>query len=144
MESPAFYDVSSTFAVKLLFFELEKDLRRQQKQDFEIPLKEWLSEKFQIEHIWAQSNMIYGGLLTQEYDLYQNHGQKLGNLTVLPRTLNAALANMGFEYKKQQYSNVDLNIVKELTIHQSFREKEILERTARLREFAMKRWAISG
>ena len=49
---------------------------------------------------------------------------------------------MGFEYKKQQYANVDLNIVRELSRYESFREKEILERTARIREFAMKRWAI--
>jgi uncharacterized protein with ParB-like and HNH nuclease domain len=141
LESENFY-FGTKSTIKLLFYEYEQFLRGGSKLSSSvienIPLTEWMSDKYQIDHIWAQTALASG----RDYQEYDRCGNKLGNLTILPSVKNTGLLNANFSLKRNEYKKLDIEILKEIAVHEQWREREINERTTKVADFAMKRWAI--
>lgn len=137
LESENFY-YGSKAAMKLLFYEYEISLQTKEGQHMDIPMFTWMSDNYQIDHIWAQAALSDGF----EYQQYLRCGNKLGNLAVLPRQLNISLANASFSHKRVPYKESHLQILKDIARSQYWTEKEISERTTNVTNFALKRWEI--
>ncbi len=125
-------------ATKLIFFEYERELRRKNREAFDVTIKDWLTDKFQIDHVWAQTAPVYGADLEE----YLNVGHKLGNLIVIPAELNQSLGNVDFSLKRQHFAKHWLRSLKEVGGARIWREQEINSRTTHIREFVMTRWQI--
>lgn len=137
LESENFY-YGSKAAMKLLFYEYEVSLRIPNGKQMEIPFGTWMSDNYQIYHIWAQAALAEG----LDYQEYLRCGNKLGNLAVVPRQLNISLANASFSYKRVPYKENGLMILREIVESTHWKEKEINQRTAKITSFALKRWEI--
>jgi hypothetical protein len=137
LESENFY-YGSKAAMKLLFYEYEGSLRSQAGKQMDLPLSLWLSDNYQVDHIWAQAALSEG----LDYQEYLRCGNKLGNLAVVPRQLNISLANSNFSHKKSPYKESALLMLAEVADASHWREKQINERTAKITTFALKRWEI--
>lgn len=134
LESENFY-FGSKAAMKLLFYEYENSLGSNHTN---IPLSAWMSSDYQIDHVWAQAALSEG----HDYQEYLRCGNKLGNLVVLPRQLNIALANANFSHKRSKFKESELCTLRELAESPLWREKQINERTATITGFALRRWVI--
>jgi len=82
--------------------------------------------------------------------VHAHNRHRLGNLTITD--WNSSLGNKGFDEKKgpptaapteRVYRNSKWNVERDLVCYAEWTEKEIIERELRLKEFAMKRWAVS-
>lgn len=60
LEHIPFRQNSSPIAIKPPFYEYEKELRRNSKSNFDVSLRDWLSDKYEIDYIWSQVSPMYG------------------------------------------------------------------------------------
>ena len=122
-------------AYNQLHFEPEKGLQKGSGIDI-LTLHDWKNKDYKtIEHIIPQA----------ERRQIISHIHTLGNLTLLPQTLNSALGNKPFSEKLKEYrqfcstENQDkypyLPIIKHLAHYNHFNKKEIEERSGILSQF---------
>jgi len=129
---------------KFLFFEYEKFLRKQSKEPLDIELEDILRLEYEIEHIWA-SEPSKLDLSEKLLEIHSRCKNKLGNLTIAPKSWNSGWGNIPFKDKKKGmkgYSNSSLRVQRELSNFRLWGEKQIEERENQIIEFALDRWRI--
>ncbi len=109
-----FFDRVDTADKKYLLFEYEKFLREQAKEPLDIHLKNILSEKFEIEHVWARDTSKLN-LSEESEDIHEHYQDKLGNLTLASDSWNSKWRNSPFADKKEDYKDSNLRVQRELS-----------------------------
>lgn len=137
----ALYDKRDRKDLIYLLFEYEKHLRKDIGEPFEIPLEQYLSKDFDIEHIWAQNPR---DLMEKMVEYHGKNVHKLGNLTIAPEGWNKKWGNVPFEEKLPDYKKSILRIQRELEQYEKtgWDHKTIEDRNERLINFCIKRWNI--
>ena len=135
------YDKRDRKDLIYLLFEYEKHLRKDIGEPFEIPLEQYLSKDFDIEHIWAQNPRV---LMEKMVEYHEKNVHKLGNLTIAPEGWNKKWGNVSFEEKLPDYKKSILRIQRELEQYEKtgWDHKTIEDRNERLINFCIKRWNI--
>lgn len=136
-----FYNRVDTADKKYLLFEYEKFLREEAKEPLDIHLKNILSEKFEIEHIWATDTSKLK-LSDELEDIHEQYKDKLGNLTLASDSWNSKWRNSPFVDKKKDYKDSNLRVQRELASSSEWDEKQIQAREKRIIEFIFKRWEV--
>jgi hypothetical protein len=104
-----------------------------------------------IEHIFPQ-NREYGGAWTGKMRrssvgpevAVEDHVHRLGNLTLLPFTLNDEARRRGFEQKKEIYNRHNLRQIAEITRLKDWNLAQIEKRERRIMDWAKKAWCDLG
>lgn len=94
-----------------------------------------------IEHIFPQSESPYWkGVIHKNHDYYRH---TLGNLLVLPQSINSSMGAREYKYKKEIYKNSDVIAAKTLAhTYSSWDSNSIRHRTKELIEWAQDYWQI--
>ncbi|MDD3894457.1 MAG: DUF262 domain-containing HNH endonuclease family protein [Syntrophomonadaceae bacterium] len=136
----------------------EKDLRyfmyRYEESNYENTISQdswniiWThSPSTTIEHICpqaAKNNDLLGwrNKMGRSPEIVQHNINRLGNLLILPPSLNSKLSKKAFEEKKKIYKkNLTLNIVQEITSEPDWNQKRMIEREKKLLTWAEQAWA---
>lgn len=141
LKTENFYSRVDNADKKYLLFEYEKSLREQAREPLDIHLENILSEKFEIEHIWARD----ASKLNLSEELLETHEQykdKLGNLTLASDSWNSKWRNSPFADKKKDYKDSNLRVQRELSSSSDWDKKQIEEREKRIVKFVFKRWRV--
>lgn len=97
------------------------------------------TDRVHVEHIYPQ---------TPEGEKWQNHTSminRIGNLTLLAKRLNAAIRNKDFGTKKEEgYKDSDLLMTKELLEIEDWNTEAIEERQRQLAAYAPTIWTVPG
>lgn len=133
-----FEDETAHRDIKYLFFEYETFLRAVKKEPLEIDVDKWISNKFEIEHIWADKAKVPSSLKK----VHEKCKGKLGNLTVASKSWNASWGNKDFVKKRPQYAKSVLRVQRQLSKNKKWGKKQIKEREDEIVTFASHRWAI--
>lgn len=131
----SFYEWLETYEIQYLFYELAK----KKCKDSGEASPQWSElRKATIEHIWPQIPRGYNGWSDDQRKQHVKCRNKLGNLTLT--FWNPELSNKDFSEKRDQYSQSDLVIQRELAKAASWGEEEIEARTQEIVKFALERW----
>lgn len=136
-----FYDRVANRDIKYLLFEYENFLRKQSREPLDIRLKDILTDKFEIEHIWARDSSKLNLSKALE-EIHEQCKDKLGNLTIASKSWNSKWGNKSFNTKKKEYQNSVLRIQKELSDFKKWDKEHIERRESQLIKFAIERWKI--
>ena len=98
------------------------------------------SDMVSLEHILPENPSAAWGVFTKE-EVEANY-KKLGNMTLLKKSLNSSIGNQGFEVKKNQYQTSDYLITKEIVGYASWSVENILKRQKELSQIAIKAWPM--
>jgi hypothetical protein len=131
-----FYDKIPSRDIKFLMYEYEQFLRNKSKEPLEESIDNWLSEKFEIEHIWPDNESVSKSLVEE----HEANKHRLGNLTVASKFWNSSWGNKPFKSKRSQYDKSSLRIQRELSKHEKWRQAEIMARQESICAFAKLRW----
>lgn len=137
-----------------IFIEAEDSLRQEMGQrSLEISdLHKMVTKGITIEHILPQEASFgvrkYG---FHSEESYKEHLHRLGNLAPLEKKINSACSNMAVEtkmsepklYRASKYRLIQQLIAEQAENDVSFSKEAIVERGARLADFALKRWPIT-
>lgn len=134
----AFYDKISERDIKYLFYEFERRRREEAKEDLAVEMDDWLSKKFEIEHIWAQHANVPESLA----DVHEEVVNRVGNLTVASKLWNASWGKKPFKTKRKKYVKSSIRIQRDLYEYEKWGKKEIDERGKKIAKFALYRWSI--
>ena len=131
-----FYSRIARRDIKYLLFEYEKFLRERVREPLDIKVENILTDKFEIEHIWARdpSKLCLDEEMEKIHDQYKD---KLGNLTIASRYWNSKWGNEPFERKRAEYANSILRIQKELSGFEEWGKEQIEERENKIIKFAL-------
>lgn len=134
-------------------FEYERYLVNQSKQKFTMDWDAFYKRgRESIEHILPQgANTLAVAYWKARFtpEQWRKNMHRLGNLTI--SEWNGSLGNGGFDEKKgdpaasptdKAYRNSKLICERELINYSEWTEQEITDRQTRLKDFAMKRWAL--
>lgn len=117
---------------RYLLRELELQLRATSELTVSPP------HKVHVEHIYPQN--------PETGQSAPNHSQivnRLGNLTLLDRSLNSSIKNGAFDKKLPAYSKSELLLTKELTKGSAWNAEAIAERQKVMAESALKIWSVT-
>jgi len=131
------YEEVSERDIKYLFYEYERYRREQEKENLAIEMDDWLSKKFEIEHIWAQNADVPERL----EDIHAEAVNKVGNLTVASKSWNASWGKTEFKSKRKKYAKSSIRIQRDLYEYEKWGKKEIDERGKGISHFALNRWS---
>ncbi len=124
--------ISRSATQRYLLRELEMDLRTTSELTVGAP------HKVHVEHIYPQT--------PEAGNAHANHPlivNRLGNLTLLDRSLNAAIKNGSFEKKLPSYDKSELLLTKRLVNYGSWDPEKIAERQAELAARAPEIWPLT-
>lgn len=136
-----FYDRIYSTEIKYLLFEYEKFLRKKAKEPLDINLNDILSEKFEIEHVWARDPSKLN-LSKDLIDIHEQYKDKLGNLTIASKSWNAKWKNSPFADKKGEYKDSNLRVQRELSEFSDWGKMQIENREEQIVNFASERWMV--
>ena len=141
LESDNFYTRVQRSNTKYLLFEYETYLRKLAKEPLDLKLDDILSEKFEIEHVWANDSSKLK-LTEEDSKVHEQIKDKLGNLTLASGSWNSKWQNKPFSDKKVEYGDSNLRVQRELAKKPDWNKKQIERREKKLTKFASKRWKI--
>jgi len=137
-----FYDRVYNADIKYLLFEYEKFLRMKAKEPLvDINFDDILSEKFEVEHIWARDPTKLK-LSKKLLEIHEQYRDKLGNLTLASKSWNSKWGNNPFADKKKEYKDSNLRVQRELAGIPKWDKEYIEEREHQIISFVMERWKI--
>lgn len=136
-----FYSRVANRDIKYLLFECERFLREQSREPLDIRLEDILSNKFEIEHIWA-SDPSKLDLSKDLLEIHEQYKDKLGNLTIASKSWNSKWGNNPFDVKRKEYENSILRVQKELSDFNKWGKEQIEERESGIIKFALRKWKI--
>ncbi len=142
LKSEIFYTRIRRDNTKYLLFEFEAYLRHSAKEPVDMKLDDILSEKFEIEHIWA-SNPSKLKLNEEMSKIHEQYKDSLGNLTLASDSWNSKWQNSPFVDKKGDYSDSSLRVQRDLSNELDWGEEQIKKREKQLVKFALNRWKIN-
>ena len=97
------------------------------------------TDRVQVEHIYPKTPE------GQKWDTHDQFINRLGNLTLLAKRLNASIRNSDFETKKKKgYKDSDLLLTKELDQFEEWTTETIEERQSEMSKWIGGIWAIPG
>lgn len=133
LNKPVYGDLHDNI-IKLLLYDYETYLQKDQKYKFEIgALKEFLNnKKISIEHIYPQKLQPGFAEVT--------NNQTFGNLVLTFD--NALLSNRTFIQKKSIYQKSNLESERQLYHYDEWNEKTINERGKKISKFIFERWSL--
>lgn len=99
-----FYSRVANRDIKYLLFACERFLREQSREPLDIRLEDILSDKFEIEHIWA-SDPSKLDLSEDLLEIHEQYKGKLGNLTIASKSWNS-------KWGKEQIEERESGIIK--------------------------------
>ena len=100
---------------------------------------DFMSDIYSIEHVLPEA--IEDNWDEISDDVYQRCVYRLGNLTILEKSLNRQLGNTSYDDKKKLFSKSSLNITKAIPEHyNSWGEEEINNRQGQLAKVAKSIW----
>lgn len=136
-----FYSRVPNRDIRYLLFEYERFLREQSREPLDIRLKDILSDKFEIEHIWA-SDPSKLDLSEDLLEIHEQYKDKLGNLTIASKSWNSKWGNNPFDVKRKGYENSILRVQKELSDFNKWGKEQTEERESGVIKFALRKWKI--
>ena len=134
-----FYNRVAKRDIKYLLFEYERFLREQSREPLDIRLEDILTDKFEIEHIWA-SDPSKLGLSEDLREIHEQYKNKLGNLTIASRAWNSKWGNNPFNAKRKEYEDSILRVQKELSNPNEWDKEQVEKREGRIICFALGKW----
>ncbi len=114
-----------------------KELERYKRKTMEVVVE--APDRVHVEHIYPQN--------PSSGSRWPNHEQyidRLGNLTLLSRTLNEKLKNAKFDLKKSVYKDSDLYLTKELLGYARWNTGSVDKRQKELSACALKIWKLDA
>lgn len=139
LSSPEFFSKLAKRDLKYFFFEYEKYLREKRKEVLDLEMESILSQKFDIELIWADTLDVVPRGHETEHEQFKN---RLGNLTICSAAWKKSFGEKPFLAKKREYEASPFIAQQELTQCVSWGTKEILAREEKLIAFALERWHL--
>ena len=79
-----------------------------------VELKTYINKKVTVEHILPQNTTDEIKLAFDKPNEIDTYIKRLGNLTLLEKSINAAISNKPFEFKKQAYPQSNFLITKSI------------------------------
>lgn len=152
LESPDFYGSVTSRDIRYLFYHYGQELEAEDREVVKHDLDQILSSEFQVEHVLAQAldDDAVPDNLREEYD---EHVNRLGNLTVASRYWNSTYGAIPFDEKKRvpnadganretAYANSMLKVQKVLADIDTFDREAIDRRESDLVAFALEEWSL--
>lgn len=131
-----FYEEVESRDIKYLMYAYERRLAREEKEPLEISLDDWLTDKWEVEHIWADNATVSRDL----EEVHEEQKHRLGNLTVASKPWNAGWGKKSFAKKRDEYVTSSLRVQRELCANHDWGKKQVVNRTKALTSFALERW----
>lgn len=148
LSDPGFYDAVSSRDIRYLLYHYGKNLDGEVGEEVHRNLSTILSSEFQVEHILAQ-NLEPADIPPGLVDEFDEHVDRLGNLTIASADWNRSLGNLPFEDKRvagpdQQsgYDSSSLRVQQVLTEYDIFDRDAIDQREQRIVEYALGEWSL--
>lgn len=144
LDMEEFYDGSRPLIINLVksvLFRMDADRHdSSMKRDY----PDW--KKVQVEHILPQNRKDKYWTTRFTEDEHQEWVHKLGNLTLLARSKNAAGKNYGFDKKREKYEELQspFHITRELCDLQEWNMENLQNRHEQLKKEIMDLWQVNG
>lgn len=151
LSDPDFYSNVSSQDIRYLLHRYEKELNSAVGEDTNSDLATILSTDFEVEHILARNldpEHIPDDLQDEFDEEFEDHVNRLGNLTIASSNWNKKYGNLPFAEKKEagdqkdeEYSSSTLRVQQALGEYEVFDKLAIDEREEDIIEFAVAEWS---
>lgn len=149
LSDPDFYSSVSSQDIRYLLHRYEKELNSAAGEDTNSDLATILSSDFEVEHILAR-NLEAEHIPADLQGEFEDHVDRLGNLTIASSYWNKKYGNLPFSEKKggggdknEAYSSSTLRVQQSLAEYDVFDRAAIDEREQEIIEFAVDEWTTN-
>lgn len=147
LRDPDFYNSITSRDIRYLLFHYSQNLDAEIKEETS-DLSKILSKEFQVEHILAK-NLSEEDIPSELQDQFDEHVDRLGNLTIASRYWNSTYGNLPFEQKKtsgsqrtKSYSSSTIRAQRVLADIPHFDRKTIARREDKIVNFVLDEWRL--
>lgn len=147
LSDPGFYASVSSQDIRYVLHRYEKELNRTAGEDTDADLATILSGDFEVEHILAR-NLEREHIPESLRGEFEEHVNRLGNLTIASSEWNKKYGNLPFAEKKEagddtaeEYSSSTLRVQQALSAYETFSKAAIDKREREIIEFAVAEWS---
>lgn len=150
LRDPEFYDNKASQDIRYLLYHYGKELDVDISEESHDDLEKILTSEFTVEHILA-SELDDEDIPTEIQEEFDEHVDRLGNLTIASRSWNSKFGNLPFKDKKRSpsqdepgYASSNLRVQRVLADLPQFGKNELESREDDIVDFAVDRWDLPG